>query len=187
MNYNIKRLTISALFTALIIVGTFIKIPTGLIPITMQLPVVILTGMLLGSHWGSLSILTFIFLGLLGIPVFTGGGGLSYFLSPTFGYIYGFLIGTYLSGKLLAGKANPTYSQLAIAGLINMFIVYVFGAIHLAVNVVYVSGKSFGGIMWLIETAFGLFFFKDIIFVFIAAALAYRLRPQLCKYADFSK
>ena len=55
---------------------------------------------MLGSRLGALSQLVYVVLGLIGIPVFTAGGGISYIFKPTFGYLLGYIIGAYVIGKI---------------------------------------------------------------------------------------
>lgn len=84
-----NQMILSALFTALISIGAFIKIPIPVVPFTLQFLFTMLAGLLLGGRLGTLSVLVYILLGLVGLPVFTEGGGLAYLLKPTFGYIIG--------------------------------------------------------------------------------------------------
>ena len=90
-----RNMVLCALFAALIAIGAFIRIPVPYVPITFQGFFVLLAGFLLGPKYGAASMLIYIAVGLVGIPVFTEGGGIMYVLKPTFGY----LIGRELAGK----------------------------------------------------------------------------------------
>jgi hypothetical protein len=92
---------LAALFTALIAAGTWIRIPLPPVPVTMQTFFVILAGLLLGWRGGLLSAGLYMALGLAGVPIFTGGGGIQSVLTPTFGYIVGFLPGAALAGRII--------------------------------------------------------------------------------------
>ncbi len=95
-----KNITLVALFTALTAIGAFISIPLGPVPITLQSFFVILSGILLGPKLGALSQVLYIFLGLIGIPIFSGfSGGLQHILKPSFGFIIGFVFAAYIAGK----------------------------------------------------------------------------------------
>ena len=85
------KMILVALFAALIAVGAFIRIPVPLVPFTMQTFFVVLAGMLLGKKLGAASALVYLAIGLIGIPVFTQGGGIGYVLKPSFGYLIGFI------------------------------------------------------------------------------------------------
>ena len=93
-------LLLCAVFTALLVVSAFIRIPTPLVPITLQSGMVLICGILLGPKYGSISVLLYVCLGLCGVPVFAMGGGLGYVLQPTFGYVMGFILGAYITGTL---------------------------------------------------------------------------------------
>ena len=105
-----KKLTLCALFTALIAVGAFIHIPIPILPFTLQTMFTLLAGSLLGAKLGSMSVLVYIALGLMGFPVFAQGGGIAYVLKPSFGYIIGFFFATYVTGtishKVKIGRAH---------------------------------------------------------------------------------
>ena len=90
-----KQLVFCSLFTALIAVGAFIKIPVPVVPFTLQYLFTMLAGLILGPRLGTISVAAYMLLGLAGLPIFTEGGGLWYVLKPSFGYIIGFCIGTY--------------------------------------------------------------------------------------------
>ena len=90
-----KGVIYCGLFTALIAVGAFIKIPIPVVPFTLQYLFTMLAGLLLGSRLGTVSVLSYMLLGLAGLPIFSEGGGLWYVFKPSFGYIIGFAVGTY--------------------------------------------------------------------------------------------
>ena len=84
-----RQLVRTALFAALTAVGAFLKIPLGPSAITLQFFFTAMACCLLGSGCGALSQLIYVLLGLLGLPIFTAGGGFSYVLHPTFGFLLG--------------------------------------------------------------------------------------------------
>lgn len=92
---SVKDLAYGGLFTALIAAGAFLKITIPVQPVpmhfTLQFFFVLLAGLLLGSKGALFSVCTYLAVGLLGIPVFASGGGLSYLLKPTFGFLMGFI------------------------------------------------------------------------------------------------
>lgn len=66
-----KSIIYCGLFTALIAVGAFIKIPIPVVPFTLQYLFTMLAGLLLGSRRGSLSVIAYVILGLAGLPIFS--------------------------------------------------------------------------------------------------------------------
>ena len=93
---TLRMMLLSALFAALTAVGAFIRLPAGPTSITLQIFFSALAGILLGVKWGAVSQLLYVGLGLLGLPVFTMGGGLSYLLQPSFGFLLGLIPSTLL-------------------------------------------------------------------------------------------
>ena len=67
-----KHLIYAALFAALIAVGAQIRIPIGPVPVTFQVPMVLLAGFLLGPKLAALSTTVYMLVGLVGVPVFAG-------------------------------------------------------------------------------------------------------------------
>ena len=105
-NQKTRELVLCALFTALTAVGAFIKIPVPVVPFTLQFLFTMLAGLLLGGRLGAISVGAYAVLGLLGLPIFTEGGGFWYLLKPSFGYILGFIVGAYVTGKMAAKTSN---------------------------------------------------------------------------------
>ena len=118
---NAKKMTLCALFAALIAIGTYIKIPTPLLPLTLQTLFVVLAGLVLGRKLGALSVCVYVIAGLAGLPVFTGSA-----LNPTFGYIVGFIFGAYIAGYL-AERFKPCFRTWLIGALSGIAVIYAVG------------------------------------------------------------
>lgn len=89
---NTKYMTRAALFAALTAICAWISIPVADIGFTMQTFGVFLTLGVLGGKWGTVSILIYLLLGAVGMPVFSGfRGGMGMLLGVTGGYLWGFL------------------------------------------------------------------------------------------------
>lgn len=120
---SIYNLTNCAIFTALIAIGAFIQIPLPYLDyFTLQFLFVLLAGIVLGSKLGGLSVLTYVIIGLIGIPIFAGGGGISYIFKTSFGYLLGFIISAYLTG-LIIEKTNKNYYLAVMVGLMATYII----------------------------------------------------------------
>ncbi|MED3661416.1 biotin transporter BioY [Ureibacillus sp. FSL K6-8385] len=136
-NSQIYSLTLVAIFAALTAIGAFIKIPLPIVPFTLQIVIVFLAGSILGSKRGLQSQLVYILVGLAGLPVFTKGGGLTYVLQPTFGYLVGFAVGAFVIGYIIErGGEEPSRLRFVIANLAGTFVIYAIGApyVYLALN-----------------------------------------------------
>lgn len=173
-----------AVFAALIAVGAFIRIPIPYINITLQVFFVALAGLLLGGKYGALSVCVYVFLGLIGIPIFTEGGGFFYVLKPTFGYLVGFAVGAYVMGKIANAVPNPSLKRLFAADTAGILIIYAVGVVYfyIASNLwVGEGGISVGACLLY---CFVLLFPKDFVVSIIAIFLAKRLIPVLRKYQN---
>ena len=90
-----------------------------------------MSGIVLGAKRGMLSQLLYIILGLIGLPVFTSGGGPQYILSPTFGYLLGMIFAAYIVGKLRESMEHITTLKLFLISMVGIGVIYIFGLVHL--------------------------------------------------------
>lgn len=125
-----RKLIMCALFTALITAGAFIKIPIPVVPFTLQFLFTMMAGLLLGGEMGAYSVFMYILFGLIGLPIFSEGGGIGYIFKPSFGYIIGFCIASYVTGKIANKESNPTYKRILIANFVGLAIVYSMGMLY---------------------------------------------------------
>lgn len=116
-----KNLVLSALFASLITIGTYIKIPTPLLPLTLQTLFVVLSGLVLGHKYGAISVCVYVIAGLAGLPVFTGSAA-----NPTFGYILGFIPGAWIAG-IIAERYRPCLTTWFAGAVIGMSLIYAIG------------------------------------------------------------
>lgn len=177
---NVRPMVMCALFTALTAVGAFIKIPIPVIPFTMQVLFTTLAGLLIGKKYGAISMVLYMVIGLIGIPIFTQGGGISYVFKPTFGYIVGFCFGTYVTGAIASSKSNPSYIRLLMASFAGVAVIYVFGMIYFYVLSNFVIGNTVA-IKTVLVNCFLMTIGGDILSCFIAALIAKRTIPFLRK------
>lgn len=127
---NTLDLTLIPMFTVLTAVGAFIKIPIGLVPVSLQSVMVVLSALLLGRK-AVYAQLLYVFLGLVGFPIFTGGGGIGYIFYPTFGYLIGFIVAAYFMGLLKEKIKTPKFVSLFLTSLIGLLLIYTFGVTYL--------------------------------------------------------
>lgn len=175
-------LCICAIFTALTAVGAFIKIPIPYMEFTLQFLFTTLAGLLLGGKWSAAAVGAYVFLGLVGVPIFAEGGGFFYVLKPTFGYLIGFIIGTFVTGKIANAVPNPSIKRLLAANFAGLAIVYILGILYFyfAKNLWIEGGTiSFSMTLWY---CFVLAVPGDILLCVLAAFLGKRLIPIVQKY-----
>ncbi|MBQ1889982.1 MAG: biotin transporter BioY [Selenomonadaceae bacterium] len=123
----LRELVLCGLFVALITVGTFVRIPVGTDVYTLQFLFTLLAGLVLGARLGALAVGTYVLLGLLGVPVFATGGGPSYVLQPTFGYLLSFILQAWFCGAFARRMKAVSFRSLLLVNVGGMAIVYLIG------------------------------------------------------------
>jgi len=126
-----KAITQVSVMTALIAVLTQISMPLpGGVPFTLQTMGVMLAGIILGPKKGTLSVLIYVVMGAIGLPVFANfSGGFAVLLGPTGGYIVGFIFGSAIIGLLSSPIQNRVlyYIKLLIGILLGQIIIFGMG------------------------------------------------------------
>lgn len=130
-NQNKKRTAFDmaavAMMTALIAVCSWISVPLGPIPFTMQTFAVFASVCLLGKKRSLYSILVYILLAAMGVPVLSGfKGGIGALLGTTGGYVLGFVFIAVISGLIIDKYGKKLYG-IIIALIIGLLIMYAFG------------------------------------------------------------
>jgi biotin transporter BioY len=128
----LKDILLVLSFTLLTAISAKLKIEIGAVPITGQTFAVLLSGALLGPRRGALSQFFYLLGGLAGIPWFSRGGGMAYLMSPTFGYILGFVLSAFLVGFLCERKFDRKIETAILAMLVGNVLIYLPGLLWLA-------------------------------------------------------
>ncbi len=127
-NNRIKRSVLISLFTAIIAVCSFVSIPSA-VPFTLQTLGVFATLLVLGGKLGTLCIALYIFIGLVGVPVFSGfGAGLGHITGATGGFILGFIICGFCYWIITKIFGEKTIFK-AIGLVAGLLLCYTFGTI----------------------------------------------------------
>jgi biotin transport system substrate-specific component len=146
------KIGLICLFSALCAAGAMIALPLpfGPVPIVIQNLFVVLSGLLLGPVDGGIAVLLFLLLGALGFPVFSGGrGGLTQFLGPTGGYLFGYLLAAVISGLLARRRGRAGAIAGAIAGFSLILLCGTLG-LKLLTNVSWEKALAVGTIPFLL-------------------------------------
>ena len=192
---KIKQLLLCALFAALTAIGSLIKIPIPGTPLlfTLQTFFVFLTGLMLEAKYALVAQLVYAAIGLLGLPVFSTGGGIGYVLYPSFGFILGFCVCAPIISLLvrknvlkLIAKNNPdrfrSTVKIIIFSLASIISMYVLGILYMYMiyNLYLGDPKTLG---YVIVSSTGVFFFIDIakfaVAIPLCAAVLKRMPPSL--------
>lgn len=191
---KLRQLLFSAIFAALTALGAlFIKIPVPGTPliITLQTFFVFMAGMLLEARYAFFSQLVYVVIGLIGLPVFSGGGGFAYILQPSFGFLIGFCVCAPLISVLVRNNLLETVSlkQKGILPLIKAFagsfvsvaVLYTLGIsyMYMIFNVYLGNPKTLGAVILLSQA--GTFIFVDIIKFALAIPLCLAILKRIPK------
>lgn len=170
-DFKIKDLCLMGILLSLIIIGSYTKIP---LPyggyLSLQFFFVMLTGLLLSPSKAFLTLLIYLIIGLCGLPVFAGGGGISYIMKPTYGFLISFLI----SAPVISYISKSDEKRNIIACLIGLLITYVIGITYEYYILIYALHTKIK-FSFLIIQAITTFMPKDVLTIFIAVAIKKRL------------
>ena len=155
-------------------------IPIGVVPITLQTFAIMLAGAMLGSTRGTLAVLLWMAVGIIGLPVFTAGGaGLAPFFGPSVGYLISFPFAAFLTGfiveRLPRARIASSIPLILLAGVAaSVLITYPLGALGMAWRADLTLGQAF---------TFGLSFMpgdilKNVLMAIVATS-AHRAFPAL--------
>ncbi|MFH0762905.1 MAG: biotin transporter BioY [Candidatus Omnitrophota bacterium] len=165
-----------AVFVILTSLGAFVRIPLPFtpVPITLQTFFVLLCGLFLGRRLAAVTQASYLLLGVLGLPIFSGAGsGLAYLFGPTGGYLFGFILAALVAGafaKFTKGSFFLTFIILCLADLVLLS----SGVLWLKV----IFGYSFNR---LLVIGFIPFVAGDLLKVLAAAVIYSRFQPRIDK------
>ena len=127
---KVSNLGLYLLGIILLSVSSKISIPFYPVPMTLQTFVVYFIAASMGMV-GFYSTISYVALGLMGLPIFAAGGGMGYVISPTFGFLEGMIWASFVIAYISNNLFNKNIFQLIFAILIGAFIIFFCGIIHL--------------------------------------------------------
>ncbi len=170
---SLRGMIYAAMFGAITAVGAFVIIPLPPVPITLQTLFTALSGALLGGTLGALSQVVYILLGIIGLPVFAGGkAGLGVLFGPTGGYLIGFIVASFVIGKIIEGGKKAGLLRIAIAMVLGFVVLYALGILQLSVvaKLSFAKALSAGMIPFLIG---------DAVKIVVAIVVTLKLRDRI--------
>lgn len=169
MQNRIRKMSFAALFAGLIAIVSQIYLPFA-VPITFQIFIVSLCGFILGAKWGTASVLVYIILGAIGLPVFSGfKGGFGVLFEATGGFIIGFIPLVFLCG--ITQNINRKTVAM-ILSMIGLLICHLWGVIQFSV----ISNADF--VISLLTVSLP-YFIKDVILVLSAKVISTHINKKL--------
>lgn len=173
-----KAIAYIGLSVAIMAIGSWVTVPIGPIPLTLQMFVIPLLICVLPAKWATAAIFAFIALGGLGVPLFSGfRGGLGALMGPTGGFLLGYLLAVPAAAFLLQFVSRKVDGRVAlfacqiVAGMVFTLIAYITGWLQYAA----VSGLD-------MQAAFAVsvapFVVPDILKVVVAVVCAQPIRAM---------
>lgn len=180
MKLSSQELVLAAMFTALMcIVTILVRIfqPIIVLPFSLQPFIMLLAASLLPARAAGLSMLAYLLLGLIGLPVFAAPpyGGPAYVLLPSFGFILGFPLAAWIQAKLIK---RAEFINLMWAGLAGLIVLYSIGLPYMFLILNFYLGEAINLITLLKISLIPLFTF-DLIKIAFTAWLAVQLTKRL--------
>ena len=176
-----KQLVLTALFAALTAIGAFLKIQIpveGIPAITLQFFFTAMAGVLLGAKYGAISQAVYVLLGLVGLPIFTMGGGFSYVFQPSFGFLLGLIPSAWVIGTLC--KNAKSFWPMALGILAGLAVLYLIGTPYMGLILNLYLGKGMS--VWQIVRAGCLLYLPGVVLkIVVCTALCLALRSRLPK------
>lgn len=132
MKSKTKSLVLCALFAALTAVCSQIALtlPITQVPFNLATLAVFLAGGLLGASAGFVSLLVYVLMGAIGIPVFAQfSGGFQILIGPTGGYIVGFVVGAWVTGLVAERFAKRGFFVYVLAMVCGLIACYALGTV----------------------------------------------------------
>ncbi len=136
MNDRSYQLVTAALMVALLAVSAWVTLPLGAVPVTLQVGVVVLAGLLLPPGTAAAAVGGYVLLGAFGLPVFSGmRGGPHVLVGPTGGYLVGFVIGAVIASLVRRhlGARMPRAADV-LAAAVCLLGIYLSGWAWLAAS-----------------------------------------------------
>jgi biotin transport system substrate-specific component len=169
---KLRWTVLSSLMAAFTALGAYIQVPIGPVPMVLSTVFVLLSGLLLGSRWGLVTMGLYLLMGAIGMPVFAGGkGGLVHFLGPTGGYLFGYALASWTTG-LISERSRGALILEIFAVVIGSLAIYGLGVPWLKMVTQMSWGKS--AMLGMVPFLIG-----DAVKASVALMLARAVRPIL--------
>src|SRR5476649_1368625 len=169
-----RQLTLIGVMAAVTCILGPLSLPIGIIPISLTNLAIYFAVYVLGGKRGTLSYIVYLFIGLVGLPVFSGFSvGFTKLFGPTGGYLIGFIFMAFISGIFIDKFSNKIY--MCFLGMaLGTIITYIFGTAWLAyqINMTFIKALTVGVLP---------FIPGDIIKIVIASLIGPQIKRRLIK------
>ena len=182
--FSARDITMTAVFAALAVVAAMlVRYAGSVVPFSLMPLMAMLAGGLLGPRLGALSMVVYILLGLIGVPVFASPpfGGPAYILQPTFGFLPGFAGCAYVIGLLLRNREDSGFSRYFLSMTAGIAVYYLVGLPYLYAILTFYLGKTLS-VAQVLKIGFTPFIALDLVKAAMAAVLARAVYRRLKAY-----
>lgn len=181
--FSTQNMVLIAIFTALIVVCSWIRVPVQPVPFTLQTFAVFVTAGLLGSKRGTISVIVYILLGIIGVPVFAGQvkSGPSVIAGPTGGYIVGFIFTAIVTGLIVEKAANKLEGVAKI--VVTALAMLVGDVICFAIGTIWFMILMKNGLVATLGLCVFPYIIPDIIKIIVAVIIVDRMKKYV-RYFD---
>jgi len=184
MRISTQELVLAALFTAVMCVLTIlvrVLQPIMVIPFSLQPLVLMVAAAVLKPRAAFLSMLAYVLMGLIGIPVFSSPpyGGPAYIFIPSFGFLLAFPVAAWVESKLIL---KTSLFNFFLAGLVGVVVYYLIGLPYLYVILNFYLGKAVD-VMGVLKIGFLPFLLFDMLKLAAASFLAL----EICRRLDINR
>ncbi len=181
---SIHKMVLVALFSALMVVGAYLKIPNPFFPVffTFQGVFCVFAGLLLGSKLGAAAVALYIAMGLAGLPVFSTPAGPQYVLNPTFGFLLGFLAAAWIIGKISEQKTEFTTGKAFCASVVGLLVIYTAGIGYMFLIRCFYSNSPAG--VGALISSMSLYFAKDLILFLLVGFFSPQIKKRITLFQE---
>lgn len=178
-NKKIKAVDIAsvAMMTALIVICSWICIPIGNIPITLQTFAVCASVGILGRKKGTIAVVVYIILGIVGLPVFSFfKGGIGALFGVTGGYVIGFIFLAIIAGFIIE-KFRKNIPFMIFGFFSGLLCCYFVGSLWFLF--VYMKEAETAGFLTVMSVGVFPYIIPDMIKITLAAVVSGAVRKRI--------
>lgn len=125
---NLARTVVFAAFIAVLGIFPGFYLGGAAVPVVLQNAGPLLAGSILGARRGTASVLLFVALTAIGLPLLSGGrGGIAPFLGPSGGFLLGWILSALVVGLIVQRSAKPGIGVLLLANVAGVAVDYLIG------------------------------------------------------------
>lgn len=169
-----RNMVLIGLFAAIICICAPFSIPIGAVPLSLATFAIYLAAVVLGAKNGTVAVIIYILIGIIGLPVFSGfQGGLGKVFGVTGGYIIGYIPCTFISGAIIERYADKKMAYV-VALVLGTLVLYAFGTIWFMVQ----SGNS---LIYSLSVCVIPFLLGDVFKIAASTIVGYKLRAYAFK------